>query len=143
MNFITAWQQQRSGLPDRTWQFGYDDVNQLTSAVLEDPQDAILQTLDWTYDPAGNRIGEEVDDGVLVPSRHNELNQLTEDGGGPIRFAGTLDEPGKEWVDGSAYEEFTGLRGLAQRTTSTSSPTSGTEKTRWPIGATFCADSHP
>jgi len=99
--FITEWQQQRSSLPDQTWQFGYDDVNQLTSAVLKDPQDAILESVDWTYDPAGNRIAEEVDGGGLIPSRHNELNQLTEEGGGPVRFAGTLDEPGQVWVGGS------------------------------------------
>ncbi|MBC2604096.1 RHS repeat-associated core domain-containing protein [Puniceicoccus vermicola] len=97
---ITAWQQQGSGFPDQTWQFGYDEINQLTSAVLKDPQDAILQTLDWTYDPAGNRIGEQIDGGGLVPASHNELNQLTEDGGGPIRFAGSIDEPSQVWVAG-------------------------------------------
>jgi len=99
--FITEWQRQRSGLPDQTWQFGYDDVNQLTSAVLKDPQNAILESVDWTYDPAGNRIGEEVDGGGLIPARHNELNQLTEEGGGPVRFAGSVDEPSQVWVGGN------------------------------------------
>ena len=97
---ITHWQQERSGHTDRTWHFGYDAADQLTSATLKDPQEAVLQSLAWQYDPAGNRIAEEKDASGLIPSRHNGLNQLTEHGGGPIRFAGTIDEPGKVWVAG-------------------------------------------
>lgn len=97
---ITHWQQERSGHNDRTWHFGYDAADQLTSATLKDPQEVVLQSLAWQYDPAGNRIAEEKDASGLIPARHNDLNQLTEHGGGPIRFAGSIDEPGKVWVAG-------------------------------------------
>ena len=97
---FTHWQQERSGLDNRKWHFGYDNADQLTSATLKNPQQAILQSLAWQYDPAGNRIAEEKDTGGLIPARHNDLNQLTEHGGGPVRFAGTLDEPGKVWIAG-------------------------------------------
>ena len=91
---ITTWKQERSGLDTRTWHFGYDAATRLTSAILKNPAETILKTQGWQYDPGDNRIASKTDANGLVPTRHNKLNQLTEHGSGPIRIAGTLDEPG-------------------------------------------------
>ncbi len=97
---ITSWKQERSGLDTRTWHYGYDDATRLTSAILKNPAENILKTHGWQYDPGNNRIASKTDAGGIIPSRHNKLNQLTAHGTGPIRFAGTIDEPGTVKVDG-------------------------------------------
>lgn len=97
---ITTWKQERSGLDTRTWHYGYDSSTRLTSAILKNPVEAILKTHGWQYDPGNNRIASKTDTGGLIPSRHNKLNQVTEQGAGPIRFAGTIDEPGTVKVNG-------------------------------------------
>lgn len=97
---IESWKQERSGLPDRTWHYGYDAATRLTSAILKNPAEAILATYGWQYDPGNNRIASKTDSAGLVPTTHNKLNQLTDHGSGPIRFAGTLDEPGSVKVNG-------------------------------------------
>lgn len=60
----------------------------------------LLKTHCYAYHRIGNRLG--VGDGTagLRMGKANGLNQLTEHGGGPIRFAGSIDEPGKVWVAG-------------------------------------------
>lgn len=97
---ITSWKQERSGLDTRTWHYGYDAATRLTSAVLKNPLDVVTKTHGWQYDPGNNRIASETDASGIVPTRHNKLNQLLAHGSGPVRFAGTLDEPGTVTVNG-------------------------------------------
>ncbi len=97
---ITSWKQERSGLDTRTWHYGYDSATRLTSAILKNPAEAILKTHGWQYDPGNNRIASKTDADGLIPSRHNKLNQLLTSGSGPVRFAGTIDEPGTVKVNG-------------------------------------------
>jgi YD repeat-containing protein len=53
------------------------------------------------YDKAGNRTSEQIDWGV-TKANYNDLTQLTDTaGGGPVRFAGRLSEPGTVQVAGS------------------------------------------
>ncbi len=40
----------------------------------------------------------------IVPAAHNELNQLLTNGTGPLRFAGTLDNPGTVTINGEPAE---------------------------------------
>ena len=48
----------------------------------------------WAYDPVGNRTSAQLDNTVST-STYNEKNQLTAStGGGPLRWRGTLNEPG-------------------------------------------------
>jgi len=97
---ITSWKQERSGLDTRTWHYGYDAATRLTSAILKNPLDVVIKTHGWQYDPSNNRIASETDASGIVPTRHNKLNQLLAHGSGPVRFAGTLDEPGTVTVNG-------------------------------------------
>ncbi len=98
---IETWKQERSALPARTWHFGYDNATRLTSAVAKNPAEAVLESHGWQYDPGDNRIATETPAGI-VPSKHNELNQLLNQGTGPLRFAGTLDNPGTVTVNGDS-----------------------------------------
>ncbi len=97
---VTSWKQERNGLPDRTWHYGYDAATRLTSAILKNPAETILKTHGWQYDPGNNRIASKTDAGGIIPSRHNNLNQLLTSGSGPVRFAGAINEPGTVTVNG-------------------------------------------
>lgn len=79
--------------------FGYDAVNQLTSAVLPSSPTTGTSHL-YRYDKGGNRTSLQVDNAVTAAA-HNTLNQVTAlSATGPIRVAGTLDEPAVVTVNG-------------------------------------------
>ena len=84
-------------------EFEYDPVDQLLGATLKNSStQAILKQLIYSYDKAGNRTSEQIDMGV-TKSVNNSLNQMT--GlvtGGPVRFAGRLNEPGNVTVGTNA-----------------------------------------
>lgn len=63
-----------------TWTFGYDDLGQLTNAVLVsiDPQ-VPNQDLTYFYDAMGNRL-RTVENGVITAYAANSLNQYTQVG---------------------------------------------------------------
>ena len=62
----------------------------------------------YTYDPVGNRLSEQVDNTVSTYA-YNEKNQLlSTTGGGPLRFRGTLNEPGMVTVNGQAAQMLAG-----------------------------------
>jgi len=77
---ITRWTQisPQAGL-DRSWLCGYDAADQLISVASQDPDTlAPLPTgqYGYTYDFAGNRLTEVIDD-VSATASFNALNQLT------------------------------------------------------------------
>ncbi len=80
---------------------GYDPAHQLTSDVIRDASiDAILRQFFYSYDKAGNRTSEQIDNSVIAATPNN-LNQITATGGGgAVRFKGSLNEPGKVTLNG-------------------------------------------
>jgi hypothetical protein len=58
-----------------------------------DPQGTVLQRFAYGYDPAGNRLFEQIDDSVTTWT-YDRLNRLlTQRAGGALRVAGTVNEP--------------------------------------------------
>jgi RHS repeat-associated protein len=92
---ILTWQQQAGNAAPERWRYGYDRADQLTSALKEttDAVPAVLQRLAYGYDPAGNRVFEQMDDTVTAWS-HDALNRLVaQAGGGVLQVVGTVNEP--------------------------------------------------
>jgi RHS repeat-associated protein len=99
---IVTWRQQA----DTTavlWEYGYDQADQLTSAVKKSTATpaTILQRFAYAYDPVGNRTVEQIDDAVTL-SAYNNLNRLTAQvPGGPMVIIGALNEPGTVTISGT------------------------------------------
>ena len=97
-----TWQQRAGSDPPVGWTYGYDTADQLTRAVKQttDPVPVVLQRFAYGYDPAGNRVFEQIDDAVTSWT-YDALNRLvTQQGGGVLRFAGTVSEPATVTVAG-------------------------------------------
>ncbi|MCX6876240.1 MAG: putative Ig domain-containing protein [Verrucomicrobia bacterium] len=63
-----------------TWTYGYDDLGQLTRAVLASTDAAIpAQDLTYVYDPLGNRL-RTIENGITKAYTTNHLNQSTKVG---------------------------------------------------------------
>lgn len=111
---ILTWRQQADA-DAVMWEYGYDAADQLTTAVKKstDPTPVLLQRFAYTYDPAGNRTAEQIDDAITT-SVYNDMNQLvSQTPGGMLRFEGTLDEPAAVMIGGvpatvSADNRFVG-----------------------------------
>ena len=91
---ILTWRQQ-ADTTAVNWRYGYDAADQLTNAVKEStgPTPVIQKRYAYGYDPAGNRLFEQIDDQVMAAS-HDNLNRLTQHTpGGPLQFVGTVNEP--------------------------------------------------
>jgi RHS repeat-associated protein len=73
---ILSWRQQEgiATAQARTWAFGYDQADQLTSAVASQGG-ATVQSYGWSYDPAGNRLTQTLD-GASAMTSYNALNEL-------------------------------------------------------------------
>ncbi len=98
---ILTWRQQ-ADTTAVNWRYGYDPADQLTSAIKDstDPLPVIQKRYAYGYDPAGNRLFEQIDDQVMAAS-HDNLNRLTQHTpGGPLRFVGTVNEPANVTVAG-------------------------------------------
>jgi len=112
---LLTWQQQAGSAAPERWRYGYDRADQLTSALKEttDPTPTVLQRLAYGYDPAGNRVFEQIDDDVTAWS-HDALNRLVaQAGGGVLQVVGTVNEPAAVTIQGqaatvSAAQQFTG-----------------------------------
>jgi RHS repeat-associated protein len=137
---ILTWRQERAGSAAKIYTFGHDLVDQLTSAVLTDTNSTptILKRQAWSYDAAGNRTVDQTDDAVFA-STHNSLNHLgSRAPGGPIVFAGSLNEEGTVTIDGkpATVDGANNFRGTAMLTGATSTVTlkakdaSGNETTK-------------
>ena len=98
---ILTWRQQ-ADTTAINWRYGYDAADQLTSAIKEstDPTPVIQKRYAYGYDPAGNRLFEQIDDQVMAAS-HDNLNRLTQHTpGGPLQFVGTVNEPANVTIAG-------------------------------------------
>lgn len=98
---ILTWRQQ-SDSTAVNWRYGYDAADQLTSAIKEstDPTPVIQKRYGYGYDPAGNRLFEQIDDQVIAAS-HDNLNRLTQHTpGGPLQLVGTVSEPSNVTIAG-------------------------------------------
>jgi RHS repeat-associated protein len=101
---ITKWTQQAGTAGAQAYDFAYDPVSQLKSAILKDvASGAILKSYSYNYDAGGNRTGEAIDNQVSADTPNN-LNQLiTRQGGtGTLPIRGTTNEPSSVTVNGQA-----------------------------------------
>jgi RHS repeat-associated protein len=122
MGNILTWRQQADSTAV-LWQSGYDQADQLVSAVKHatDTPQTILQRHAYAYDPAGNRTVEQIDDAVTL-SAHDNLNRLTSQApGGPMTIAGSLSEPGTVTISGVplTVDANNNFRGTVPTTTGT------------------------
>ncbi|HVS54524.1 MAG TPA: RHS repeat-associated core domain-containing protein [Opitutaceae bacterium] len=96
---IQSWTRKFDAGSVLTSDFTYDRTNQLTEASVPTAS-SVLQHYVYRYDPAGNRLSEQVDLGIAAATVNN-LNQVTAlSDTGPIRFAGTLSELANVTVNG-------------------------------------------
>ena len=72
---ITSWTQKEGAQPLSIFDLGYDDADQLISASLSEGGN-VVKTFGYSYDPAGNRLTEQVD-ATTRQFSYNALNQLT------------------------------------------------------------------
>ena len=98
---IVTWRQQADASAVM-WEYGYDTTDQLVTAVKKstDPTPSILKRYAYGYDPAGNRLSEQIDD-ALVGATYNNMNELvTQQPVGGLRFEGTVSEPAAVTING-------------------------------------------
>lgn len=90
---ITKWTQQTGSNTPKYYEIGYDLADQITSATQKNQStNTILKRYSYTYDIAGNRTSEQIDNTVTA-ALYNTLNQMTvQQDGGAMRFKGLLDE---------------------------------------------------
>jgi RHS repeat-associated protein len=99
---ILTWKQQADSDPAKVYEFGYDQADQLTAAILKstDPTPQVLKRYHYAYDLAGNRTAEQIDDAVTGAS-YNNMNQLvSQQAGGALVFKGTVSEPASVTIGG-------------------------------------------
>jgi len=98
---IATWTQQAGATTPKVWGLDYDPVDQLLGATVHSNNitGAILKRYFYGYDSVGNRLAEQIDNGVTA-GNFNALNQLTNTiNGGRVRFAGQLtNKPGTVFI---------------------------------------------
>ena len=75
----------------------------MTAAIKKatDPEQTILKRYYYRYDPAGNRLSEQIDD-QITSWTYDSLNRLvTQTPGGLLKIRGQLDEAGTVSVNGA------------------------------------------
>jgi RHS repeat-associated protein len=123
---IITWRQQADSTAV-LWTYTYDAADQLLTAVKESTANppVTLQRFAYTYDPAGNRTSEQIDDSV-VQATHDNLNRLlTHSAGGPLRFVGSTNEPAVVTIQGqrASVDASNLFRGTAPTTSGTNTVT--------------------
>jgi RHS repeat-associated protein len=105
---ITTWSQQVGANPAKLYTLGYDAADQLTTAKVTGPTPLpVPSRFAYAYDPAGNRIAEQLDDAAMGAT-YNNRNQLTSrQPGGALLFRGTLNEPASVTVQGKPAQVAT------------------------------------
>lgn len=99
---IVTWRQQADAANPMDWRYSYDAADQLVTAALwtTNATPAVLKRYGYTYDPAANRLSEQTDDAITLSS-HDSLNRLQSlMAGGPLRVAGTINEPATVTIQG-------------------------------------------
>ena len=99
---IATWQRQFGSDVAMKFTFGYDSIDQLTSATLAlaAAPNTVLKRYSYQYDKAGNRFSNQSGDAVdtATVDSANRITALT--GGGKLLVTGTTDEPSKIKVNG-------------------------------------------
>jgi RHS repeat-associated protein len=121
---ILTWRQQADSDPPVEWTYGYDAADQLTRAIKRatGTPATILSRYAYRYDPAGNRLSEQIDD-TVTSATYDSLNRLvTQSAGGVVRVAGTVNEPATVTIDGQpasvdGAQGFAGSAAVASGTT--------------------------
>lgn len=72
---ITTWSQQAGAQPPLLHTFGYDAANQLLSVAITNAA-SLVSLSGYSYDPAGNRLTEQVNASMHTAS-YNALNQIS------------------------------------------------------------------
>ena len=72
---ITSWSQQSGTQTPALYSFTYDEANQVVAASVSEAG-VTNGTFSYSYDPAGNRLIEQID-GTTNSAVYNALNQLT------------------------------------------------------------------
>lgn len=82
---IQSWSQKADAQIPKVYSFTYDPVGQLLKAELKEgsTSGALLKSFGYSYDEAGNRLTEQIDDQITVSS-YNQLNQLVDQRGSSI-----------------------------------------------------------
>jgi RHS repeat-associated protein len=91
---IKTWTQQQDANPAKAYDFEYDRGDQLRTGVWRTTEQTptILKRYAYTYDSAGNRTVEQIDNAPVL-SAYDSMNRLaSQTPGGTMRFAGTLNE---------------------------------------------------
>lgn len=96
---IKTWTSQTDANAALTATFGYDEVNQLTSAVLPTSTTASTRHI-YNYDKAGNRTSVQVANAVTAAAHDSGNRVRTLSATGPIRISGQLSEPANVTVNG-------------------------------------------
>jgi len=123
---IATWQQQTDSNTPALWTYGYDNADQVVAATQTNTStNAVLSQYVYGYDPAGNRLTEQVGLNV-TQTAYNNLNQITgTSAGGALQFSGTTSKPSQVTVAGSsatyANSYTTNFSGTANVTTGTNS----------------------
>jgi RHS repeat-associated protein len=96
---ITKWTQQAGSATPTYYELGYDLSNHLIAATQKNQStQAILKRYAYTYDKAGNRTSEQVNN-VVTSATYNTLNQMTaQQDGGPMHFKGNVNEFSKVMI---------------------------------------------
>jgi len=99
---ILTWQQQADSAAPTLWRYGYDRADQLLSASQETTggTPTVLHEYAYGYDPAGNRLYEQIDTDVTAWTYTN-LNRLqAQAGGGVLQLRGSVNEPATVTIQG-------------------------------------------
>jgi RHS repeat-associated protein len=91
---ITAWGRGLDGARPQRYQLEYDQANQLSRATLKNFQNIdILKRYRYSYDPAGNRIAEQIDNSVASSTYDSRNRIVSQQPGGLELFRGSTNEP--------------------------------------------------
>jgi RHS repeat-associated protein len=106
---ITSWTQQADSNTPVVYGLGYDGADELLSAVeTSSTGGTALDTYTCRYDPAGNRLGQQMavsGTSFVTSSQYNGLNQVTSVSGTSglmLAISGSLSEPGIVQMSGSS-----------------------------------------
>ena len=91
---LKTWTQQQDTNPPEAYDFEYGRADRLRRAVWSttDPAPTILKRYAYTYDPAGNRTVEQIDNAPVLAAYDNMNRLASQTPGGTMRFAGTISE---------------------------------------------------
>ena len=97
---LKSWSQQADANPAKTYTFEFDPGDEVTAATLRDASSNVLKSYDYAYDQAGNRTTEAIDSAAVASTFNNVNHVSSQQVGGALRLAGTVNEPATVTVGG-------------------------------------------